>query len=66
MNTEIKRHLISAAVTFTGTFLAILGANLMAVDPVSLDFATLAGLSVAAVRAAVKVAFEAYVAQTRK
>lgn len=56
MNPTLEKHLISALKTFAATFLSVLGAQL-AVTP-DLEFATIAGLAVAAVRAGLKLAVE--------
>lgn len=60
----MKRHLISAGVTFISSFLTVLGAALITVPAESWTEATwysvLAGLALTAVRGAVKPTVESY------
>lgn len=54
MNPIVKEHLISAAITFAGTFLTVLGTAIAVVGTAEINTALIGGLLISAVRAALK------------
>jgi hypothetical protein len=63
MNEDIKRHLISAGITFIAVFCTTMGVLLAqgAADPSSVSFDLLFSILMSASRAAIKAALERYV-----
>lgn len=54
MNQTIKRHLISAGVTFTSAFLLVIATNLSADSIINWDGAAIVSLLITAIRAGLK------------
>jgi len=54
----MKRHIISAGVTFLSVFLTIFGANLAMTNSMEITGSVLASIAIVAVRAAVKAVVE--------
>ena len=64
MNENLKRHIISAGITFTSVFLSVLGVSIGAIDTTAaLTSSTFAGLFMVAARAAIKAVIERLIAQ---
>lgn len=54
MNTTLKRHLISAGVTFLSAFLLVIATNLSADSIINWDSAAIVSLLITAIRAGLK------------
>lgn len=60
MNNTLKRHLISATITFLSTFITVFGANLLATDELIFTQAVIVGAVFTAARTALKVVVESF------
>jgi len=61
MSPEIKRHAVSAGITFTSTFLLFVGMELQSLDAETISQGALAGILIAGVRAGIKTAVEMFI-----
>lgn len=61
-----KRYLISSAVTFLATFLAVIAVQLQGLTPEAIQGGAIAGFVITTLRIAVKAAFEAVIAGLRR
>lgn len=64
MNETLKRHLISAGVTFVSMFFTLLGTELAVQAPMQITGTVISALVIAAIRGAFKLTFESITAPT--
>jgi len=63
MNTEVKRYIISSAITFLSAFLLVVGSDLGNLDAETLSYGALLGILIAGVRVGVKAIAESFLAK---
>lgn len=61
MKPELKRHLISAGITFGAAFLLFVGTELQSLDAETITQGAIAGVLIAGVRAGIKAAVEMFI-----